>query len=200
MKSGPKVPPGRDEEIARRYQAGELAQDIAADYGLSRQRVWQILVRLGVERRPTGRSPVADDVRAEASRRYGEGVPTAEIVAWVEEQTGRRVVIRTIAYWAAAAGVDRPPRGERHGRYRYEKGCRCPECKRAMRENKRRYVERRKARGLCQAAGCSRSPAPDRTLCAEHLERLRATSKARRGGTGRIEQLRAAASKRRSGK
>jgi hypothetical protein len=44
----------REVIIAARYRAGETLQEISADYGITRERVRQILVSLNVRRRPQG--------------------------------------------------------------------------------------------------------------------------------------------------
>lgn len=59
--------PRRDEQMARMYLDGASLPQIAAAFGISRQRVHQLLVRLGVGRRPFGATSGADVNRDEAT-------------------------------------------------------------------------------------------------------------------------------------
>lgn len=73
----------RAEEIIDRYMAGEVLKEIARDYGVSRQRVHQILTRHGV---------TAADQYAALDRRiamwHAEGLDTLEIARLVGRSDG----------------------------------------------------------------------------------------------------------------
>jgi hypothetical protein len=76
----------RDAEIARLYRAGQTMAAVGARFGISDERVRQILARHGVPRRPSGESlrvkgALTPERRADIVRRHERGEPVAAIAA-----------------------------------------------------------------------------------------------------------------------
>jgi hypothetical protein len=74
----------------------------AAATGLSKAIVGHIVADLGFAVWPSA-TPTPPDVKAWAIDQHAEGVPLVEIVAGVEERTGRRPDISTVCKWVARA-------------------------------------------------------------------------------------------------
>jgi DNA-binding CsgD family transcriptional regulator len=80
-KIGP--PSQRNLEIAAIYQSGKTLQQTGAQFGVTRERVRQIIGRVGVPSRPAGpgNSPLTSERREEAVRLYRKGKSRAAVAA-----------------------------------------------------------------------------------------------------------------------
>lgn len=108
IKANRSLSPAEVVELVRAYQAGATQVELARRFGIRRQRVYQHLVRQGVETRLV--RTLTDVEEAEAVRRYVEEPWTlAELAAMfnVGQTTIRTMLVRK--------GVARRPRGRRVG-------------------------------------------------------------------------------------
>ena len=74
-----KIPPGEEPVIASRYLAGEDLAALALAYGVSKQRIHQVLQSRGVPGRQRGPARRRDAVTAQAVALHGQGLTLKEI-------------------------------------------------------------------------------------------------------------------------
>lgn len=173
-------PPERSVEMARLYvEQGLTLQEIGDRYGITRERVRQLIKPFGLEGH-YGRRKREERVRMlmEAYARIESGESTS-----LEEAKRLGYSSRT-TFAGAINGLGlklrKPIPEEEHGTSRkYHKGCRCDECRRAHREDLYAWRERRgvKEHGLASSYvnyGC-RCPA-----CREAVRIQRRAAKARK--------------------
>lgn len=171
----------RDREIVRLYRSGLSLGDVGERVELTYERVRQILVAAGVERRPSSREgPSYSPAQLhKAARLWWERRPLEEVA-------------RVLGLSTHAAGVAMRREGKRRGprpkpehgrRYRYiYYGCRCSKCRAANTADQLRFRRARVERGGCWS--CSSPQAPGHTLCERHLEALRVRGRRTVAGRG----------------
>jgi len=125
----------READMLRRYAQGETMQEIGDDFGLSRERVRQILKRLNV---------TADDMRERryrmATALYKGGLTATEAA----KRAGVHPALFRGRLVAAGQRRPRPPRVPKHGTvYEYQRGCRCEPCTRANADRTYEYQHRK---------------------------------------------------------
>lgn len=123
--------PERDAEIVTLYQSGLALAAVGARFGLTRERIRQILNVAGVSERHRGSS---------ARRMALEAFAYAESEGLSIGGAARRYGLSADALgnqWRRL-GLKLPARVVAHSRYRYLRyGCRCDVCKEAVREHSR---------------------------------------------------------------
>jgi sigma-70-like protein len=131
----------RTQEMAKLYRDDRLTmQEIGDRYGISRERVRQILAPLGLEMHYGARKHEEREARLrEAHARIKAGESTFETEAKTLGYSSSER-LRT-AFWQLGLKLKRKHRGPQHGSlYRYSHlKCRCPKCRKAARDA---YAER----------------------------------------------------------
>lgn len=160
-------------EIERLYfDERQTLEQVGDRFGLTRERVRQILAAAGLNGRHFGSSYTAAQLH-EAGKRYARGESVESLAAFLGVCAG------TLRAMAFDHGWRRPPRAlPPHGtpsRYSYH-GCRCSRCKREATERHMIAARQRVKEGRC--FHCSANQEPGRTMCRKHLRAL--VSNARR--------------------
>lgn len=126
--------------MAEQYKSGETLQQIGDEYGISRERVRQILAKHGVKRSQGGQARALADRLAEGVRLYKQGISlraAAKSVGTSQENLGneidrlgiRREVIPLFKQHGTVQCYAQGPDGNG--------GCRCPECRKANTDYRR---------------------------------------------------------------
>lgn len=164
----------RTKRMVRLYEKGSSLGDIAQEYGLSRERIRQLITPF-TERRPRG----AGSGRQQQARMLERGKLRERIDAGkltvAEAAQNLGVSTWALRNWYSKNGVPLPSRERRdHGTtYRYKQGCRCDECREAIRENRRKMRARGpKVHGRessytnygCRCEACSTAARMERNL------------------------------------
>lgn len=144
--------------ILEAVTAGSSIMKVAADEGISRQRVSQIIHRHGlrIDRRHYERqAAISRRNRAEVERRFSAGESVTTIAAALG------LTPKTVGVYLRALGHDRRPAPSAHGTTgRYDNyDCRCEPCRAANKERTKRY--RNPAKSLAWARAYRRRH-PDR--------------------------------------
>lgn len=133
----------RGQAMAAKYAEGYTMDEIAREHGVSRQRVHQI-IQNSYERGHWGKrkKDALRERRRAAHARIVAGESTLD-----EEAEKEGVTTTTLQTFFYELGLRLTPPSPRHGTaYRYSRGCRCPECTEAIREQREHWRESRKNR------------------------------------------------------
>ena len=163
----------RNRAIVAEYLAGGTLRGVGKAYGISGERVRQILVKAGVDERNT----YAPRVDAELARR-NEEMAALRRSGWTypdlaERYRLSRVAVTSICRSLGCRGYRLRPCGTNAA---YARGCRCESCRQAYRtyfsELCKRLYRERVATGRCSNIGCPRAPRHGRKTCAACAEKM----------------------------
>lgn len=172
----------RTREMAKRMRAGETLAAIGRDYGLTRERVRQVLAEAGLGVRSAGHLKALRLKVERACALFQQTDLSAAEIARRLELNPHRVVsaLKAASLFENRAGRAALRRRKKHphgSRQAYWRGCACARCRSANNEWHRACGRRRRAAGLCWR--CAAPAAPGRTMCEKHLARLREDSRRR---------------------
>lgn len=133
----------RGRAMAAMYAEGHTLDDIAREYGISRQRVQQIIAGT-YERAHWGKRK--QDARVERRRAAHARIVAGESTVEAEAQAEGIEPISLLSSFYEL-GLRLTPLSPEHGTaYRYNRGCRCADCTQAIKEQRLRAKESRYGR------------------------------------------------------
>jgi hypothetical protein len=127
----------RNTEMLEMYLEGYTLQEVGQHYGISRERVRQIIVKRSSDRHYGARKRMLMNERVRKAYEAMQNGSTMEAEA---EKLG--LMPKSLYSRFLAQGMTLRPKSPLHGTvYRYQKGCRCDECKKGNRVYRLRFRE-----------------------------------------------------------